>query len=154
MRPLETLPDARYALLRSFRGDGTPVDTPIWFALDGNAVLFRTKVGPKTRRLARRPEVEVTACDYQGRVRRGAKSYPGRASMLSGPAAQRANRVLHDRYGWQWNIVPLIKIPGVTNVHRNLSVRAKLRRARTRTVWPDSVIVRVELEPPAGPRTR
>ncbi|PQM47496.1 hypothetical protein C1Y40_02324 [Mycobacterium talmoniae] len=153
MRPFDTLPDARYALLRSFRGDGTPVDTPVWFALDGNAVVFRTKVGPKTRRLARRPEVQLTACDYRGRVRAGAKRYPGRASVLSGAAAQRANRILHDRYGWQWNTVPLIKIPGVTNVHQNLSVRDKLRRARTRTVWPDSVIVRVELQGPAGPPT-
>jgi hypothetical protein len=49
------------------------------------------------------------------------------------------------RYGWQWNIVPLLKIPGVTNVHRDLSVREKLRRARERGVWADSVIVRVEL---------
>jgi uncharacterized protein len=25
------LKDARYARLPSFRGDGTPVDTPVWF---------------------------------------------------------------------------------------------------------------------------
>jgi hypothetical protein len=37
----------------------------------------------------------------------------------------------------------MIPIPGVTNVHRDLSVRDKLRRTRTRSLWPDSVIVRV-----------
>jgi hypothetical protein len=52
---------------------------------------------------------------------------------------------LHRRYGWQWNIVPLIKVPGVTNVHQDLGLREKLRRARDRGVWADSVIVRVEL---------
>jgi hypothetical protein len=52
---------------------------------------------------------------------------------------------LHQRYGWQWNIVPLIKVPGVTNVHQDLGVREKLRRARDRNVWADSVIVRVEV---------
>jgi uncharacterized protein len=41
------LNDARYARLRSFRGDGTPVDTPVWFAMDGRQLVFRTKVGPK-----------------------------------------------------------------------------------------------------------
>lgn len=69
----------------------------------------------------------------------------GRATILSGAEAERANRLLRKRYGWQWNIVPLIKVPGVTNVHQDLCVREKLRRARVRHVWPDSVIVRVDL---------
>ncbi|WP_139830624.1 PPOX class F420-dependent oxidoreductase [Mycobacterium paraense] len=144
---LDELGRARYALLRSFRRDGTPVDTPIWFGLDGDgdALLFRTKVGPKTRRLAARRDVELAACDYRGRVRAGAPTVAGRATILSGAEAERANRMLHRRYGWQWNVVPLIKIPGVTNVHQDLCVRQKLRRARDRRVWPDSVIVRVEL---------
>ncbi|OBB63415.1 PPOX class F420-dependent oxidoreductase [Mycobacterium sp. 852014-50255_SCH5639931] len=142
---LNGLGAARYALLRSFRRDGTPVDTPIWFGLDGDALVFRTKVGPKTRRLTTRRDVELTACDHRGRVRPGAKMLAGRATILSGDDAERANRVLHQRYGWQWNIVPLIKVPGVTNVHQDLCVREKLSRARDRGVWPDSVIVRVDV---------
>lgn len=142
---LDGLRAARYALLRSFRRDGTPVDTPIWFGLDGDALVFRTKVGPKTRRLTAYPGVELTACDHRGRVRPGASAVAGRATVLSGAEAERANRVLRDRYGWQWNIVPLIKVPGVTNVHQDLCVREKLARARDRGVWPDSVIVRVEM---------
>lgn len=136
---------SRYALLRSFRRDGTPVDTPIWFAFDGDGLLFRTKVGPKTRRLAARGDVELAACDYRGRVRPGTTAVAGRATVLAGADAERGNRLLRARYGWQWNIVPLIKIPGVTNVHQNLCAREKLRRARDRGVWPDSAIVRVEL---------
>lgn len=60
------LSTSRYALLRSFRRDGTAADTPIWFAFDGDAVVFRTKVGPKTKRLSIRPDVELAACDYRG----------------------------------------------------------------------------------------
>lgn len=136
---------SRYALLRSFRRDGTPVDTPIWFAFDDGGLLFRTKVGPKTKRLAASRDVELTACDHRGRVRPGATTVAGRATVLTGAEAGRANRVLHRRYGWQWNIVPLIKVPGVTNVHQDLCAREKFRRARDRGVWPDSVIVRVDL---------
>ncbi|OBJ00604.1 PPOX class F420-dependent oxidoreductase [Mycobacterium sp. 1465703.0] len=143
--PTQELGDSRYALLRSFRRDGTPVDTPIWFAIDGGAVLFRTKVGPKTRRLTAHHDVELAACDYRGRPRPGAPTVTGRATILSGAEAARANRLLHQRYGWQWNIVPLIKLPGVTNVHQDLCAGEKLRRARDRGVWPDSVIVRVDL---------
>jgi PPOX class probable F420-dependent enzyme len=142
---LAQLSAARYALLRSFRRDGTRVDAPIWFGLQGDALLFRTKVGPKTRRLATRRDVELTACDYRGRVQPGAATVAGRATILLGGDAERANRVLRKRYGWQWNVVPLIKVPGVTNVHQDLCVREKLRRARDRGVWADSVIVRVDL---------
>jgi PPOX class probable F420-dependent enzyme len=142
---LDGLSAARYVLLRSFRPDGTPVATPIWFGLDSDALLFRTRVGPKTKRLAACPNVELAVCDYRGRVRNHPATFAGRATILSGTDAERANRILHERYGLQWNIVPLIKIPGVTNVHRDLSVGEKLRRARDRAVWPDSVIVRVDL---------
>lgn len=142
---LEELPDARYALLRSYRRDGTAVATPVWFALDGDTMLFRTKIGPKTRRLALRPDVEVAACDYRGRCRPGATVVAGRATILSGDEAEAANRTLRRRYGWQWNVIPLIKIPGVTNVHQGLCLREKLRRATTRGLWPDSVMVRVEI---------
>ncbi|OBJ70663.1 PPOX class F420-dependent oxidoreductase [Mycobacterium sp. 1274756.6] len=141
---LSDLRDARYVLLRTFRGDGAPVDTPIWFGVDGDALLFRTKIGPKTKRLTARPRVEFTVCDYKGRARRGAPRLTGRATILAGAEAERANRLLHQRYGWQWNIVPLIKIPGVTNVHQDLSIRDRLRYAADRTVWPDSAIVRVD----------
>lgn len=145
MRPqsFDELRDARYALLRTFRRDGTPVDTPVWFAIDDGTVLFRTKIGPKTRRLTPRPEVELTACDYRGRRRRHTTALLGRASVLSGDEAEAANRTLHRRYGWQWNVVPMVPVPGVTNVHRDLPLRDKLRRTRTRNLWPDSVIVRV-----------
>jgi PPOX class probable F420-dependent enzyme len=146
MHTLEKLRRARYALLRSYRRDGTPVDTPIWFALDGRSLVFRTKVGPKTRRLAAQPAVELTPCDYKGRVREHAATVSGRATILSGAEAEAANRALHERYGWQWNTIPMVNIPGVTNGHEDLSIREKLRRTRHRSLWPDSAIVRIDLD--------
>ncbi|ONM48715.1 PPOX class F420-dependent oxidoreductase [Nocardia donostiensis] len=145
--PSDALASARYALLRSYRRDGAAVDTPIWFRLDGNTLVFRTKRGPKTRRLSANPRVELRPCDYRGRVIPGSGAVFGRATLLDGAEAEAADRALHARYGWQWNVIPLIKVPGVTNVHRDLSVREKFRRARSTTLWPDSVIVRVELAP-------
>ncbi|TVX99558.1 PPOX class F420-dependent oxidoreductase [Mycolicibacterium porcinum] len=150
---LETLGRSHYALLRSYRRDGTAVDTPIWFVLDGRSALFRTKIGPKTRRLTNRPDVELVVCDYKGRIT-GSTWLTGRATVLGGDDAQAANRALHRRYGWQWNIVPLLKIPGITNVHSSLPLREKLRRAGDRALWPDSAIVRVELAATPGNQDR
>jgi len=141
---LGDLSTARYAVLRTFRRDGTAVDTPIWFDIQEGSVVFRTKIGPKTKRLAARPEVELTACDFRGRAHTDATTFVGCATILAGVEAAEANRGLRRRYGWQWNVVPLLKIPGVTNVHRNLSLREKFRRARDRNVWADSAIVRID----------
>src|SRR5689334_7417510 len=141
---LTELRRARYAMLRTYRRDGAGVDTPIWFDVDECSVVFRTKVGPKTKRMTARPDVELTACDHRGRVRGGARTFAGRATILSGGEAEAANRALHRRYGWQWNVVPMFKIPGVTNVHEDLTLGEKLRRMRHRNVWPDSAIVRID----------
>lgn len=141
-----SLAHTRYALLRTYRRDGTPVDTPIWFALDGAAVVFRTKIGPKTKRLSAQPRVELRPCDYKGRVRADATTVGGVARVLSGEAADVGNHSLHRRYGWQYNVVPMLRIPGVTNVHATLPLREKLRRMRDRGVWADSAIVRIDLD--------
>src|SRR5436305_2025847 len=116
-----------------------------WAAISASLGSARARLAGRPRRLATRGDVELAACDYRGRMRPGATTVAGRATILAGAEAERANRLLRRRYGWQWNIVPLIKVPGVTNVHRDLCVREKLRRARDRRVWADSAIVRVDL---------
>ncbi|BBY53722.1 PPOX class F420-dependent oxidoreductase [Mycobacterium koreense] len=137
------LSQGRYLLLRSYRRDGRAVDTPVWFLLDGDTVLLRTKIGPKTRRLTANPVVALTVCDHRGRVRPDAPTTTGRARILRGAEAEHANRMLHRRYGWQWNVVPLLRLPGIVNVHRGLPWREKLRRLTATRLWPDSAIVAV-----------
>jgi hypothetical protein len=70
----------------------------------------------------------------------------GRATIVDGPAAEAGNAALRRRYGWQHNVVPLLRLPGVKNVHQTLPLREKLRRATTNDLWPDSAIVEVALD--------
>lgn len=115
------------------------------FAFDGDTLVLRTKIGPKTRRLAANPHVELWPCDYRGRYADGLPTVVGQASVLSGAAAEAANRALQKRYGWQYTVVPLLTVPGVKNVHQGLPLREKLRRATSKKIWPDSAIVEVKL---------
>lgn len=142
---MDALLASRYALLRTYRRDGTAVDTPIWFHLDGHTLVFRTKIGPKTKRIGHDPRVELRVCDYRGRVPADTPVISGRATLLAGEAATRANRRLRARYGWQYNLVPLLPLPGVNNVDAGLPWREKWQRVRDRGVWPGSAIVHVEL---------
>jgi PPOX class probable F420-dependent enzyme len=141
---IDVLAASRYALLRSYRKDGAGVDTPIWFAMSGSSLVFRTKRGPKTGRLRAHPEIELRHCDHRGVVT-DPTVFTGRATIETGEEAEAANALLHRRYGWQWNIVPLLRLPGITNVHAHLPLREKFRRARASTLWADSAIVRVDL---------
>lgn len=144
---LSALASTRYVQLRTYRRDGRAVDTPMWFALAGDKLVLRTKQGPKTRRILANPGVELWPCDYRGRYADGSATLHGEATILDGAAAEAANRALHARYGWQYNVVPLLKLPGVKNVDSALSLREKFRRATTRSVWPESAIVEVTLTP-------
>jgi uncharacterized protein len=142
---MESLRTSRYAQLRTYRRDGRPVDTPIWFHLDGTMLVFRTKIGPKTKRIERDPRVELRVCDYKGRVPDNAPVMAGKATVLDGEDDERGNRQLKARYGWQYNLVPLLRLPGVTNVDASLPWREKWARLRNPNVWPESAIVRVDL---------
>jgi PPOX class probable F420-dependent enzyme len=142
---MDSLRASRYAQLRTYRRDGRPVDTPIWFHLDGTTLVFRTKIGPKTKRITNNPQVELQVCDYKGRVPESAATLTGQAVVLAGADAERANQQLRARYGWQYNLVPLLHLPGVKNVDAGLPLREKWQRLRNPNVWPESAIVRVDL---------
>ena len=61
--------DNKYALLVTFRGDGTPVPTPVWFGLldDHHFVASTEERTAKVRRIRRDPRARVIPCDPRGK---------------------------------------------------------------------------------------
>jgi PPOX class probable F420-dependent enzyme len=59
----------KYALLVTFRNDGTAVPTPVWFALlDDRRLVTRTEERTaKVRRIRRDPRARVFPCDPRGK---------------------------------------------------------------------------------------
>lgn len=99
---LETLADARYISLTTFKRDGTPVSTPVWVVSDdGRRLLIWT--GAKTwkvRRIRRDPRVLVARATMRGRERGG--RVPGRAQVIADPGL---NAMLRRKYGWQKRLI-------------------------------------------------
>jgi uncharacterized protein len=59
----------KYVSLVSFKRDGTPVATPLWFVADGERLLAITDAqSAKVKRIRRTPEVTIAACRASGRV--------------------------------------------------------------------------------------
>jgi len=61
--------DAKYISLRSFKKNGEPVDTPVWFAeSDGRLVVFTDGTSYKVKRIRRNPSVQLARCDVRGKL--------------------------------------------------------------------------------------
>lgn len=99
-RDFSGLRDHEYALLVTFRKDGTAVPTPVWFALldDGHFVTATEERTAKVRRLRRDPRARVFPCDPRGKPL--GPGVEGAARILErGPESDRAEAALDGHYG-------------------------------------------------------
>lgn len=66
-RDLNDLARSKYAVLVTFKRDGTPVPSPMWFGLDGGKAFMRTGLDSwKVKRIRRNPNVVIAASDMRG----------------------------------------------------------------------------------------
>ena len=97
-----------YINLRTFKRDGTGVDTPVWFAeSDGKLYVFTEGAAFKVKRLRRDARAQVAACGVFGAV--SGRWRDAHAAVVDDPiVVARAYRVLHAKYGWQMTLVDLL----------------------------------------------
>ena len=97
-RAVTALEGEKYLSLTTFRRDGTPIATPVWFATDTNRLLIWTSArSGKAKRLGRNPRVLVSACNLRGRTT--GEQYEGRASLLPPEAGGSVQLLLRRKYG-------------------------------------------------------
>ncbi|NUS13232.1 MAG: PPOX class F420-dependent oxidoreductase [Streptomyces sp.] len=89
----------KYVSVTTFRRDGTPVPTPVWYALGDGELVFWTGAGSgKVKRIRNNPRVELAPCNARGRVAPGAPTFEGTARLLDEPGKAAARRLLARRY--------------------------------------------------------
>jgi uncharacterized protein len=87
----------KYVNLTTFRRDGTPVSTPVWFVSENGNLLVETDDNSyKVRRIRRNDHVTVTSCNATGRAKGQAVS--ARATILPAEELPRVERLLHRKY--------------------------------------------------------
>jgi uncharacterized protein len=96
----ERLTDERYVSLTTFRANGEPVPTPVWFVPqpDGTLLVYTDGASGKVRRLRRSAGCTVAACDARGRVHGDA--LPAEGVVLTDEVDEVRDRLVR-RYGWQ-----------------------------------------------------
>ncbi|MBF6170557.1 PPOX class F420-dependent oxidoreductase [Nocardia blacklockiae] len=93
------LAQAKYALLTTYKKDGTAVGTPVWVAPDGDRLVIWTN--PKTwkvKRIRRNPSVTLQVCDNRGRTA-GGEIVAGTAEVLDEDGTERVRGVIGRKYG-------------------------------------------------------
>jgi uncharacterized protein len=97
MLPLNQLAHEKYLSLTTYRRDGSPVSTPVWFVADRGQLLVWTSAGSwKAKRLRRDPRVRIAACDFRGNVHGSA--WHGTARFLPADDGPRVQRLLRKKY--------------------------------------------------------
>jgi uncharacterized protein len=99
-RDFSSFEGKKYAVLVTFRKDGTPVPTPVWFALRDDR-LFVTSTDRRTakvRRIRRDPRVRVFPSDPRGKPL--GPVVDGTARIVEAPdEGRRAEEALDRKYG-------------------------------------------------------
>jgi PPOX class probable F420-dependent enzyme len=87
----------KYVSLTTFRRDGTPVSTPVWFVSENGSLLVETDDDSyKVKRIRRNHNVTVTSCNATGRVT--GEIVSARATILPPEELPRVERLLHRKY--------------------------------------------------------
>jgi PPOX class probable F420-dependent enzyme len=87
----------KYVALTTFRRDGTPVSTPVWFVPENGSLLVETDGDSyKVKRIRRNQDVTVASCNATGRVT--GESVSAHATILPADEVPRVERLLHRKY--------------------------------------------------------
>ena len=96
----------RYLNLESYRRNGKPVRTPLWFVETEGRLYVRTAdTAGKVKRIRHNPRVRVVPSDYRGRPK--GDWVDAAARIVAGEEAERANRLLIRKYGLLRKLIDL-----------------------------------------------
>lgn len=126
----QVIQDAQFIKLTTFRRTGVRVATPVWFVVDGSALLVTTMESTgKAKRLRHTPRVTLAVCDRRGRVT--GPEFDGTAELLPGEPATDIRRRVMKRYGFGgWILLTLAHVIGLArNRTGQKSVGIRITRA-------------------------
>jgi uncharacterized protein len=106
------LAEHRYLLLTTFKRDGTPVATPVWFAAEGGRLVVATQAGAwKVKRLRRNAHALGAGCDARGTP--AGPTIELRGEVLGSAEHRAAERALERRYGVSaWGFRQAMRLAG------------------------------------------
>lgn len=88
----------KYLSIESYRRNGDPVRTPVWFVEMSGALYFRTSTDTgKYKRIHNNPRIKIAPCDMRGNVK--GEWVDAQAGMAPSSEEAGAFRLLKEKYG-------------------------------------------------------
>ena len=110
---LEAQFPGKYLSVTSFKRDGTPVATPVWFVIeDGRMLIYTNPESFKAKRIRRNPSVRIAPCNATGRVR--GEPAPATAEFLPEDQKDHVMRLIKRKY----RVDRVLKLPLYNLVQR------------------------------------
>ena len=106
MNQLEQFLDQKYINLETYKKDGTPIRTPVWFVIDKNLiyVITRDSTG-KVKRLKNNQDVRIVLCSFKGEAKN--EWVKGKTQMITGEEADKAIKLRKKKYGMSARLIGL-----------------------------------------------
>ena len=93
----------RYLNLESCKRDGTPVQTPVWFAEEHGVLYVYTLANAgKVKRIRRNPRIRIAPCTMRGIVI--GPWVEAEATIVDAATAAHGHALLRHKYGWMKGI--------------------------------------------------
>jgi len=98
--------DQKYVNLETYKKDGTPVRTPVWFMIDGDIVyvVTREKTG-KVKRLKNNQNIRIVPCSFKGKPE--SVWIKCIAQKVTGEEAEKAIKLRKKKYGFSARLTGL-----------------------------------------------
>jgi hypothetical protein len=95
---LEQFLDQKYINLETYKKDGTPIRTPVWFVIDKELIYIITRDSTgKVKRLGNNQNVRIVPCSFKGEPKND--WVKGKTEMITGEEADKAIKLRKKKYG-------------------------------------------------------
>jgi len=95
---LEQFLDQKYINLETYKKDGTPTRTPVWFVIDKDLIYVITMDSTgKVKRLRNNQDVRIVPCSFKGEPKN--ELVKGKAEMITGEEADEIIKLRKKKYG-------------------------------------------------------
>ena len=103
---LEQFLDQKYINLETYKRDGTPIRTPVWFVIDNDLiyVITREETG-KVKRIKNNQNVRIVPCSFKGEPKN--EWIKGKVEKITGKEADIAIKLRKKKYGMSARLIGL-----------------------------------------------
>ena len=103
---LDQFLDQKYINLETYKKDGTPVRTPVWFVIDNDLIYVITRESTgKVKRLKNNHDVRIVLCSFKGEPKN--EWIKGKVEKITGKEADIAIKLRKKKYGMSARLIGL-----------------------------------------------